>query len=310
MVIDEQRMASLIADTLGERPTALARAPRGQISETWFFSACGKDYVIRLIRRKLGFLLRKDQFITERVLNRGASTDAIPVARFVATGESDETVFTITERVHGELVDEMDDAAVEALIPTMLDMLDRIHETSLDGLSGYGGFDHQGSAPHTSWPEYLLSVADADPNGFHGNWHHLFDDSILERDLFETLLAEMRRLLPHCPAERHLIHGDYGADNMIARDGEIVAVLDWANARLGDFLWDIAWLGICMPDHDVVGTALSRYASKGQRLASAEARLRCYYCYIGLDTLRFFARSNHEDGYRWIRSRIRAMTGI
>ena len=40
----------------------------------------------------------------------------------------------------------------------------------------------------------------------------------------------------------YLLHGDYGFDNVLVDQGKISGVLDWANAKYGDFLYDVAWL--------------------------------------------------------------------
>jgi aminoglycoside phosphotransferase (APT) family kinase protein len=48
--------------------------------------------------------------------------------------------------------------------------------------------------------------------------------------------------LGRCPEERRFLHGDDGFGNVLARDGEVTAVLDWLDAKDGDFVDDVAWL--------------------------------------------------------------------
>ena len=40
----------------------------------------------------------------------------------------------------------------------------------------------------------------------------------LERDVFDRIYGQMERLLPFCPEDRRLIHGNFGYGNVLARD--------------------------------------------------------------------------------------------
>ena len=71
----------------------------------------------------------------------------------------------------------------------------------------------------------MLNVFNEKEGDFYGRWHGLFETSFLERPLFDQLYAEMESLFPYLPDERHLIHGDYGFNNVLAQDGEITAVI-------------------------------------------------------------------------------------
>ncbi len=46
------------------------------------------------------------------------------------------------------------------------------------------------------------------------------------------------------------------------------------------------------------------YQAQGISVPAYDERLRCYQCYIGLDALRFSAKSNQPNAYRWARKRI------
>lgn len=65
----------------------------------------------------------------------------------------------------------------------------------------------------------------------------VLDDTLgegLVRDALES------RGVPHLRNKQTLVHGDYWQGNVLWRDGNIVAVLDWEDAALGDPLSDIA----------------------------------------------------------------------
>jgi aminoglycoside phosphotransferase (APT) family kinase protein len=58
---------------------------------------------------------------------------------------------------------------------------------------------------------------------------------------FEFVLAWLRA---HVPVSRYvtLVHGDFKPGNTLIADDEVVAVLDWETAHLGDPLEDLAWV--------------------------------------------------------------------
>ena len=60
-----------------------------------------------------------------------------------------------------------------------------------------------------------------------------------ERPRGEALLAGVETLTGFLPA---LTHSDLGPGHLLARDGELVGVIDWGDARIGDPAIDYAWL--------------------------------------------------------------------
>jgi aminoglycoside phosphotransferase (APT) family kinase protein len=70
-----------------------------------------------------------------------------------------------------------------------------------------------------------------------------------ERGAGETLLQEIETLTGFEPA---LVHCDLGPSHLICRDGRLVGVIDWADAKLGDPAIDYAWLlNVPFPQWDV-----------------------------------------------------------
>jgi hygromycin-B 4-O-kinase len=91
---------------------------------------------------------------------------------------------------------------------------------------------------------------------------------------------------------------------VLAADGRIIAVLDWLDAKYGDFLFDVAWLDFWSPDRDLRGLFAAHYAEQGVAVPEYDGRILCYELYIALDSLRFCAKAGDEGGYRWARERI------
>jgi aminoglycoside phosphotransferase (APT) family kinase protein len=60
-----------------------------------------------------------------------------------------------------------------------------------------------------------------------------------ERRRAQQLFAEVETLVGFEPA---LLHADLGPDHLRVRDGRLVGVIDWGDARVGDPALDYAWL--------------------------------------------------------------------
>jgi aminoglycoside phosphotransferase (APT) family kinase protein len=77
-----------------------------------------------------------------------------------------------------------------------------------------------------------------------------------ERTTAEALLSEIETLTGFEPA---LVHCDLGPSHLLCRDGKLVGVIDWADAKLGDPAIDYAWLlNVPFSDWDVDDELLRR----------------------------------------------------
>jgi aminoglycoside phosphotransferase (APT) family kinase protein len=65
----------------------------------------------------------------------------------------------------------------------------------------------------------------------------------------EGLLGEIETLTGYAPA---LVHCDLGPEHLLCRDGRLVGVIDWGDAKIGDPAIDYAWLlNGPFPDYEV-----------------------------------------------------------
>ena len=126
--------------------------------------------------------------------------------------------------------------------------LDALHAVDLEAVP----------APRPDWLEAYRALAE--------EWRRivlpLLDAD--ERSRGEALLAEVETLTGYTPA---LTHSDLGPSHLLCRDGRLVGVIDWGDARIGDPALDYAWLlSVPFPDWDV-GEELRRRALVYHRLA-------------------------------------------
>ena len=96
--------------------------------------------------------------------------------------------------------------------------------------------------------------------------------------------------------------GTYSLRHILIQDGRITAVLDWVDARYGDFVYDIAGLDFWYPWLNVRESFQHYYEEHQVELPFYQERLLCYECYTALSGLRFFAQQGNEPSYQFVRS--------
>ena len=194
------------------------------------------------------------------------------------------------------------------MLPSLLARLDSIQRVETHDTTGYGDWAPDGHGRFPSWRAYLVRVIENDAEGYYRDWHVLFRESFLERDLYEAVYRRMLRLAAHCPEERALIHNDYWFMNLLGDGKRITGVIDWANSLYGDPVYEIARLawggeypGWWYPD----GASIlhTRYGA----MPGYAERIACYQCHIALDDLRFYAKTGRREEYDWSRARLLAI---
>ena len=199
----------------------------------------------------------------------------------------------------------MSDEDYRQLIPAEIETLDAIHQINIDDTKDYGLFNEEGEGLYPSWPVFLLNVAEEEAeDSYYGKWHQLFNETFLDQELFDHVYEQMAALLEYCPAERFLVHGDWGFGNALAEDGEFTAVLDWANAMYGDFVYDIARLDLYTPGLEFPSRFQKYYQDRNRSIPHYKKRLVCYQCHISLDAQRWYAKSGQPKLFEWMRDRI------
>ncbi len=299
-MIASDALLALLSKVLGARVTQIRPIEYGQIAKAFFFQAQGQDFVVRFTQPNMAIGLHKDLYAYTHF-----TSPQVPVPPVVCVDEYQGITYAITRKMPGKTLDSFSGEAFEALIPSLIVTLDNIHQIDVRSAAGFGSFDGEGVGLFKSWPDFLRLVSEEeDERWFYGKWHTLFETTFLDRGLFNSIFAEMAALLPFCPAERHLVHADYGFSNVLADSGQITAVLDWANASYGDFLFDVAWLDIGLPGLDFNGRFQHFYHINNRAIPHYHERLRCYHCYIALDSFRFYAKTGQETAYQTMRNRI------
>lgn len=296
--IEKSKISDLITQFYVTPIFDLAPLGTGHMALVHSFRVANQLYVIRIIEKKMAHTLTKEIDIGKLLHGSG-----VPLPPILHDGNFGDFHFAIAPFAPGQILDELTAAQHAKALPNIIKTVDMIHQVDVSSTTGFGAFYETAVGPFATWQDYLLSVGEEEESGFFGNWHRLFEDSFLERPLFDQLYNEMQRLFAYLPTERYLIHGDYGFNNVLVDEGRVTAVLDWANAKFGDFLFDVAYL-TNSDQANYITEFEHYYHSQNRAVPHYFERIRCYQCYISLDGLRFFAKVGNKDGYGWIKQGI------
>ncbi len=271
----------------------------GQIARTFALSANGEEYVLQFHRDNLDATFEKTAAMADVF-----GSDRLPIPQVLRFGMFRDLRFALARRARGQPFSSLSPEAQTRALPSLMDTLDALHSQDLSLAPGFL------RSEVADWPAFLLSVAEEErADGFYGRWHTFFADGRLDGTLFDEVLERMRSLLPFCPHKLSLIHGNFAYRNVLIEEDKVTAVLDWMDARAGDFLHDVATLDFWHEDRGFRALFRERYRNRGIKVPAYEQRILCYQCYSALDAFRFFAKSGNADALLWTTRRIRMRMG-
>lgn len=280
-----------IADRFGNRASELAPLGAGEWSCAYAFTLDGQAAVVR-------FGAYGDDFAKDQVMARSSSPD-LPIPAVIELGRTAHGYFVVSARAFGMLLDELDEAGMRAVLPSLLRALDAIRDIDVAGSTGYGIWAPDSTGPHPSWRAALLSIAEG-PERIAG-WRRALETSPAAAQVFEKAYARLQSMLAALPEVRHIVHGDLLNHNVLVNGSDISGVIDWGNAAYGDWLYDAAWLLYWWPWFPAwrrigIRAELDQHWKAGGGLpADLESRLRCYQLHIGLDAMAYNAFTGRFD---------------
>jgi hygromycin-B 4-O-kinase len=299
-------LSSFLSQRVGRiDPSSIERVAHGEWSRAYFFTMLdGRHLVARLSATDQDF--RKDQF-AERW-----SSPALSIPRLLQFGQTDDGEFyAISERAHGEFIEDRDAAAMQRLLPSLFATLDAAREADVSHTSGFGLWGADGNAAHATWRTMLLDIANDPPSARTFGWRERLPETPLAQRAFASGYARLQMLVDACPEARHLVHSDLLNFNVLVTADRISAVLDWGSSLYGDFVWDLAWFTFWQPWYtawasvDLRQAALAHYQQVGLAVPNFEERLRCYELAIGLDGLAYQAwAAKSPENLAWTARRV------
>jgi hygromycin-B 4-O-kinase len=290
--VDESDARTLLESCLGPGDMQISKMDGGELASMFRCVTDGEVAVLQLMDKTLSAGLRNERRFAEQLRANG-----VPIREVLCDGWHKGDQYTVYREPQGRGLDGLGRDELEAALPAVFDILLGIAAVNIEGNSGFGWLDDQGNGPHETWLAHLENVGEEEPGMFYGNWHHMFEDTFLERDRFSRYLDLMREALGTVDAQRRLVHGSFGYDRVRVENGRVVAVLNWADARYGDTLFDIAYMSYWWSDVDLVGLFEQHCANRGIQYDGYGRRVRACKYFIALDGMRYFARTGNRRAY-------------
>lgn len=244
--------AALVSRLVASQCPDLAGLPvtlLGHGWDNWLFQL-GKDHIVRLPRRAIAVPLLENE-LRCLPLQADRLPIAVPVPLFAGQGDASYPwPWLIARRFDGQIADRDPPAATQA--PRLAEFLRALHQPD------------DGTAPdnaHRGAP--LLDRAET----VHACWE------ALERH-GEPLAPDLRALWDHAcrqpvPLQRVWLHGDLHYANVLVRDGQFTAIIDWGDICAGDPATDLAAFWIMFNDRAARQAGLAAYGADAAMIARA-----------------------------------------
>jgi len=265
------------------------------VAQSLSFRSGDKDFTLSFTTEKMDVSYKKISF----VYNNFASVN-IPIPKVIAYGHIEDSYYIIAEKETGKILNTLPDSESNLLLPELINTLYYIHQTDVSKWKNYGWINDSGEGLFPSWKNFISNVNKEErENAFYGKWHQMFDNTFLDRIFFDKVYNYMLELLNYCSEDRFLVHSGYGYDNVLIKTGKVSAVLGWFDAMYGDFVYDISWLDFWPRGINFTNLIYNYYIEKGMNIINFKERVNCYKCYIGLDAMRFFAKTDNLKAYKY-----------
>jgi hygromycin-B 4-O-kinase len=261
----------------------------GLASQAFAFRHAAADYVVRVSRSIDGFA--KDRFVY-----RSFASPDLPIPEVLDIGQLDDThAFCVSRRMPGMRLQDMDDAHLSRLVGPTVQLVATIAVADIRRTHGFGRFDTTGIGPYERWHDFLSGIMDPQRYDWAqaGRTAHMPTIRALWR-----LVAE---LAAQCPEERRLIHGDFGAYNVLTDGEHVTAVIDWDRALFGDPLYDVANLLFWREEH--LRPLIERIEQQGDTIPGWHERVLCYQLRIGLEEIYDSAIGTGTIDLAWLTKR-------
>jgi hygromycin-B 4-O-kinase len=301
--IPDEHVLALLNERFSASVTDLVAVEGGLVARTFAFRTGDHEYIIRFnLDKMLNANFPKEAYLWQKL-----ASSSIPMPPVLQVGRLDELHYAISHKMPGTTLFHFTPLELGQLFPQIVETLHAIHQVDVSDTQGCGVFDDHGRGMSSSWRDFLRQIAEEEQEqDYFGKWHSLFAETFLERAVFAQIYQQMVYLLDFCPQERYLVHGSLSLANMLALPGKLTAVLDWLDARYGDFVYDIANLDYWTPGLRVRERFQQYYQEREIPVPSYDERILCYQCYITLGAMRFYAKADQQQSYEYVRRRMLA----
>ena len=257
---------------LGEPITDVQPLDGGFWSSAFAFRADTRELVIRFNPDPSGFLIDA----------KAMQFENLPIPKVLDIGEGLGFHYAISERHYGTFLELFEDNPTEAAKK----LISSLANQDTPKVANVNWFEEDQSQTY-AWRSWLLDSL------------YRAQDSVTSSHPAITLSRCLEILEHHAddiPERRDLVHGDLLHQNvLVSETGDIETIFSWKCSALGDFLFDVAWLGIWIPWHpalqhvDFGSRFLGDLSVPSDALENATLRRYLYTLQIGAHHLGWFS---------------------
>lgn len=272
----------------------------GMFSQAYRFATENEVFVLRIGVTREAF--EKDKLAYERFGH------VAPIPEVLAIGVYDDThSYCISTWFPGQILTNFNKTQTETFLPSLFDKLLAISRVPVPVETGFGMLNGEGKARrrYDTWADFIGSIDDFyltfTPRGdeVYRPWPELLATTFLDASVVFETRQQLAHLLPLLPNDRHYVHGDFGYENALADGYQLTAILDWAELRCGDWLYDLAYIVY----YDDLGTdylgKFTQFATENALvLPNFQARIRAYFLHIFLGNIFLEANRDQRDWYQ------------
>ncbi len=226
----------------------------------------------------------EQSFSKERIAFDRFTNDQIPIPEVIRIGQFNSQLhYALVEKAVGTCNNPRPE-----LYPSMMKTLAAIHEQSLPEGTKFGWWGEGFEPRENSWGEYteksLIKL------NIIGNCYQ--EQKVLDEAKILALAAAH-----YAPPRPHVLHGDFGYDNLFDIDGTVSNVIDWENSLYGDPLRELGNLTFWERFRadlkvDFLELYLPHVRDESNLGNHFEERIVGYQCHSGLAAFSFYRNSN------------------
>lgn len=281
-------------------PESFKQLTEGHFSQVFSYETTrGEKKVLRLGRKKYSF--KADKFAPEHF-----NSPALPVPKILEIGQIEPSLFyCISEFVPGTPSDQLPPEDLARSRESMEEVFVAVFKTDISGTTGSGDINTDtGNAEGSSFQEALRK--EMDDRDLTYLREHCAKNGI-DPSLVDKFAQQFEENIGKAQADRRLIHGDLGSDNVLVEGDKVTAVLDWSGMGYGDWLHDYSRLEFWYPGRHVPAR---EFAEKhGLETDNFEARWLAHMSAHALSTLDFAFRYESQSTIDWLSEHLASKLG-
>ncbi|HEY0520407.1 MAG TPA: aminoglycoside phosphotransferase family protein [Ilumatobacteraceae bacterium] len=301
--VDLAGASAFLGQRFGVDADVVEYVGEGAWSRCYGFTHNGAELVVR-------FGDHVEDFERDRLAARFASFD-LPIPQVIEIDEALDTWYCVSTRGHGTPLELLDESEWATTVPSVLATLDALRRADITGTKGYGSWDHQGDAPHSTWSDFLLTVID-DPGGTRtSGWKTRLVDAPNGDEVFMRAYENIVDLADAFTGPRCLIHNDLLNRNVLAVNGHITSVFDWGCSMYGDFVYELATIVFwsnwypAIERSNMLSRSIDHHRDMGLDVANFDERLRCCALHVGAVHIAYNALLGDLATLSWTEERTR-----